>query len=326
MPDILLTDVITEQRDDAMIRVAIQSLPSGVNAAKRLATKLGIAAYEIGFHRFPDGELQVTVGPAAPITIVYAPLDNPNDKLVGILIACEAFRRNGAERLVLVAPYMCYTRQDTAFHSNEGISQRVIGRLLANAFDRVITVDAHLHRTRDIRSVFPGIEADNVSAMPAIADALRKKGVAPGTIVVGPDEESCGWVGDLATRLELAVGQKVRHGDRSVGITFSDPSLFAGRPVLLVDDIVSSGGTLVACASTLVSAGAAAIDVIVTHALFPPDALSEFASAGIRSICSTQSVPHPTNAIMLDDILMTALHREITAGSAAGPSDAATAG
>jgi ribose-phosphate pyrophosphokinase len=311
-----------------MIRVAIQSLPSGVNDARRLATKLGIAAHEIGFHRFPDGELRVTAGPAAPVTIVYAPLDNPNDKLVGILIACEALRRNGAERLVLVAPYMCYMRQDTAFHSNEGISQRVIGRLLADAFDRVITVDAHLHRTRDIRSVFPGIEADNVSAMPAIADALCEKGVAPGTIVVGPDEESRGGVGDLASRLgqAYAVGQKVRHGDRSVRITFTDPSLFAGRPVLLVDDIVSSGGTLIACASTLVSAGASAIDVIITHALFPPDVLSAFASAGIRSIRSTHSIPHPTNAIMLDDVLMTALHREITAGSAAGPSDAAAAG
>jgi ribose-phosphate pyrophosphokinase len=311
-----------------MSRVAIQSLPSGFDDAKRLATKLGIAGYEIGFHRFPDGELRVAVGPAAPITIVYAPLDNPNDKLIGILIACEALRRNGVERLVLVAPYMCYMRQDTAFHANEGISQRVIGRMLADAFDRVVTVDAHLHRTSDIKRVFPGIEADNVSAMPAIADALLKKGIAPGTIVVGPDEESRGWTGDLATRLQLAhaVGRKVRHGDRSVGITFSDPSLFAGRPVLLVDDIVSSGGTLVACASTLVSAGAAAIDVIVTHALFPADALSEFASAGIRSVRSSHSIPHPTNAILLDDVLMTALRSEITAGSAAGPLDTATTG
>ena len=80
-----------------MSRVSIQSLPSGLNDAKRLATKLGIAGDEIGFHRFPDGELRVTVGPVAPVTIVYAPLDNPNDKLVGTLIACEALRRNGAE-------------------------------------------------------------------------------------------------------------------------------------------------------------------------------------------------------------------------------------
>ncbi|WP_156150804.1 ribose-phosphate diphosphokinase [Hyphomicrobium sp. 99] len=298
-----------------MMRVAIQSLTSGIIDAKRLATKLGVAGYEIGFHRFPDGELRVTVGPAAPVTIVYAPLDNPNDKLVGILIACEALRRNGAERLVLVAPYMCYMRQDTAFHANEGISQRAIGRLLAGTFDRVITVDAHLHRTRDIRSVFPGIEAENVSAVPAIADALRATGIAPGTIVVGPDEESRCWVGDLASRLgrAYAVGQKVRRSDRSVAISFTDLSIFAGRPVLIVDDIVSSGGTLIACASALVSAGASAIDVIITHALFSPDALPSFASVGIRSVRSTHSVPHPTNAIMLDDVLMDALHREIMA-------------
>ena len=63
-------------------------------------------------------------------------------------------------------------------------------RLLAGSFDRVITVDAHLHRTRNIEEVFPRIEADDLSAMPAIADALRAADVSNDTVVVGPDEES----------------------------------------------------------------------------------------------------------------------------------------
>ena len=82
--------------------------------------------------------------------------------------------------------------------------------------------------------------------------------------------------------------------------------------MLLVDDIVSSGGTLMTCAQALAAAGAGSVDAIITHALFPPELTSEFLRAGIRSIRSTNSVPHPTNAIALDAILVDALQREIT--------------
>jgi ribose-phosphate pyrophosphokinase len=293
-------------------RVAIQSLPSCAGAAERLASLLDLPLQEIALHRFPDGEMRVTVGPAASTTIIYASLDQPNDKLVALVLAAEALRRAGAGRLVLLAPYLCYMRQDTAFHEGEAISQKAIGRLIAGTVDRVITVDAHLHRTTDIRAVFPGIEADNLSAMPAIANALRKTGIDPATIVIGPDAESRPWVSDLAGQLGLAhtVARKIRHGDRSVEISFAEAGLVAGRPVLLVDDIVSSGGTLMTCARALKGAGAEAIDAVITHALFPPQMVTDFADAGIRSVRSTSSVPHPTNAIPLDDIFATALRDE----------------
>jgi ribose-phosphate pyrophosphokinase len=241
--------------------------------------------HEIELHRFPDGELRVRVGPAASTTIIYIPFDQPNDKLLTVLFAAEALRRDGAERLVLVAPYLCYMRQDAAFQKGEAVSQRVIGGLLAGIVDRVITVDAHLHRTTDLQSVSPHIEADNLSAAPAIADALRGARLDLRTIIVGPDEESRPWVSDLADRLGVvhAVAQKSR-GDRSAEIGFADPKVFAGRPVLLVDDIVSSGGTLMACAKALAAANAKTIDVIITHALFPAEMASEFVRAGIGPV------------------------------------------
>lgn len=296
-----------------MSTLAIQSLPSGAGDARRLASLLGLPLREIALHRFPDGEMRVTVGPAAATTIIYASLDRPNDKLIAILFAAEALRRAGTRRLVLLAPYLCYMRQDAAFGEGEAISQKVIGRLIAGIVDRVITVDAHLHRTPDISEVFPGIEAENLSAMPAIANSLRSAGIDPATIVVGPDAESGPWVSDLAGRLGLAhlVARKIRRGDRSVEIGFTDPAPIAGRPVLLVDDIVSSGGTLIACARALNAAGATTIDAVITHALFPSEMATGFANAGIRSIRSTSSVPHPTNAIPLDDILAAALRGEV---------------
>jgi ribose-phosphate pyrophosphokinase len=293
--------------------VAIQSLPTGADDARRLAALLGLRLQEIALHDFPDGEMRVTVGPAASTTIIYASLDRPNDKLLALLFAAEALRRAGARRLVLLAPYLCYMRQDTAFHAGEAISQKAVGRLIASMVDRVISVDAHLHRTTDIRAVFPGIEAENLSAMPAIANALRRTGIDPATVAVGPDAESRPWVRDLAGRLGLThtVAQKIRSGDRAVEIGFAEAGRLAGRPVLLVDDIVSSGGTLIACAKALTAAGATTIDAVITHALFAPEMATAFADAGIRSVRSTSSVPHPSNAIPLDDILATALRREL---------------
>ena len=135
--------------------------------------------------------------------------------------------------------------------------------------------------------------------------------------MVGPDAESLPWVNDLAGRLGLSytVARKTRHGDRSVAIEFQDRARIAGRPALIVDDIVSSGGTIVACAKALTSAGATAIDAVMTHALFPEAAFSAMVSSGIRSIRYTRSVPHFTNAIALDELFVDALKGELAEAS-----------
>lgn len=295
-----------------MSTVRIAALPESTEAARRLAVRLGLPIDVIEVHRFPDGELRVRVGDVAPTMLIYASLDRPNDKLIAVLLACEALRRGGAKRIVLIAPYLCYMRQDTAFRPGEAISQRVIGQLLGRAVDRVITVDAHLHRTPEISQVFADIEAENLSAAPAMAVALSGS-LAADTIVVGPDAESLPWVSNLASRLgcDCAVATKTRRDDRSVEVGFADPTQFVLRPVLLVDDIVSSGGTLIACARALRAAGATYIDAVITHALFPLGMLQAFSSAGIRTMRSTDSVAHPTNAIALDGLLAETLQNDV---------------
>ena len=85
----------------------------------------------------------------------------------------------------------------------------------------------------------------------------------------------------------------------------------AGRAVLIVDDIVSSGSTIIACARSVIAAGATSVDAIVTHALFSSDLIEDLMHAGIRSVRSTTSVPHPTNAIALDSVLAAALRNEM---------------
>lgn len=292
---------------------AVFTLDATRPQAEALAERLGLPTFALDLHRFPDGEIKLTLGGIVETALIYLPLDRPNDKLVALLMASEALRRNGARRLVLVAPYLCYMRQDIAFHPFEAISQKAVGRLVASVVDRVVTVDAHLHRTLDIAEVFPGIEAENLAAMPAIADALAHLDLDPTTVVVGPDVESTPLVRSLAERLALAftVGTKTRRGDRDVSIVLADPAAVAGRPALIVDDIVASGETLIDVAAALHAGGATAVDAVVTHALYPTEMDRRFAAAGIGCVRSTTSVAHPTNAIALAPLLAGAVLREI---------------
>jgi len=295
-------------------RLSLQFLPGTAAHAQPIARRLNVAAAEIGVHVFPDSELRVTVPPPTPTVAVYAPLDRPNDKLLALLFASEALKRTGAKRLVLVAPYLCYMRQDKAFHPGEAISQRVVCALLGRAFDRIVAVDAHLHRVKHLADVFPGIQADCLTAMETIAAALKAENLDPRTVVVGPDAESRQWVAALARMLGLSdtVALKQRRGDADVDVTLPDSAAIKGRPVLLVDDVVSSGGTLMACTRAVAAAGAAMpIDAVVTHALFDPAMDEAFRRAGIRRILSTTTVPHPTNHFALDVLFAEALRPEL---------------
>ena len=183
-----------------MTRVIIQSLPSSSRDAARLASRLGLPVARDRFRiDFPDGEMRVTVGPAAPTTIIYASLDQPNDKLIALLFAAEALRRDGAERLVLVAPYLCYMRQDAAFHEGEAISQKAVGRLLAGS----CRSGDHCRRSspshRRYQRCLSGHRGRQSVGNAGNCGCAAQTGIDPATVVVGPDaevaalgERSCG--------------------------------------------------------------------------------------------------------------------------------------
>ena len=128
--------------------------------------------------------------------------------------------------------------------------------------------------------------------------------------MLGPDEEAAQWVARAAASqgLEHGVCSKLRRGDRDVSVSL--PALqFAGREVVLIDDVASTGRTLVEAAQAVYGAGAHSVDVAVTHALFVGDALVELARAGVRHVWSTDSVPHASNVVSLAPLLAAALHQ-----------------
>lgn len=293
--------------------VTIHCFADELNPASALAALLGLQAETIGLHRFPDGESLPSVSSPGRTAIVYRSLNRPDEKLVPLTLAADALRRSGAERLVLVAPYLAYMRQDAVFEPGQPISQRVVAALLGMSFDRVITVDAHLHRTAHLADLFGGTEADDLSSAPALVSLINQSADRP-TLIVGPDEESAPWVRAVAEAIGASwlTLKKTRHGDTAVDVILGDPAAVAGQDVLVVDDICSTGGTLQKALAAVSQAGAASVSAYVTHALFGDEVAAKLMRAGAGLIVSSDSVPHPSNAVLLASVLAEALGREFT--------------
>ncbi|WP_324827930.1 ribose-phosphate diphosphokinase [Qipengyuania zhejiangensis] len=282
---------------------AVHHFDRDAEPARRLADILGAGSNPIALHRFPDGESLVRVAaPVQPAAILYCSLDDPNAKIVDVLLSASALHENGATRVILVAPYLGYMRQDMAFHPGEAVSQQVIGKLIAGAFDGCVTVDAHLHRIHDLGEVMPGIPAVNLFGKQALSASLD---LSVNPLIVGPDGESEQWVRAIAEPLGLdfLVGRKMRDGDRSVDIEFADIGHVEGRHVVLVDDVISSGVTLAVAARMLREADAAKIEALATHCLASSQDLAALHEAGIERIRSSDSIPGPTAQIELAETL-----------------------
>lgn len=276
-------------------------------SAARIAQAAGLALQAIQRHRFPDGEVKLRLPAALPARVVLLrTLDHPNDKLIELLLAARTARTLGAQHLTLVAPYLAYMRQDIAFAPGEAVSQRIVGDFLAGLFDAAITVDPHLHRVASLKEAVPVSQAIALSGAPLLSDLIAQH--RPKALLVGPDDESAQWIAQAATRhgFDHAVCHKVRNGDRSVDIELPAIQL-TGRAVVLLDDVASTGHTLARAAQLLLAAGAASVDVAVTHALFEGDALQLIQQAGVGEIWSTDCIEHPSNAVSMAPLIAAAL-------------------
>lgn len=266
---------------------------------ERLAGALHVAHARVEIHRFPDGESKVTVPTPVPARVILCrSLDQPNDKLIELMLCARTLRDQGARELILVAPYLCYMRQDIAFHPGEAVSQRIVGQFLADHFDTVITVDPHLHRVTTLHAAIPAPHAIAVSAAPRIGTFLKEQ--LRDALLVGPDSESEQWVRQAAeiAGWEFVVASKQRLGDRSVRVSLPDAK-YAGRDAVILDDMASTGHTLAETAKALLERRVHSVRVAVTHGLFAPGAVDTLARAGITEWWTTDSVSTATDGIPL---------------------------
>ena len=275
--------------------------------AQRLADAAGLPFQCAELHRFPDGETRVRLPEKLPAhCILCRSLDHPNDKLVELFMAAAGARALGAESITLVAPYLCYMRQDMAFNPGEVVSQQVVGELLARYFDSVLTVDAHLHRVHALSQAVQAGTAINLTAAPLMAKFLQDQIEDP--YLLGPDVESEQWVKAIAAhqQLDYGVAQKERQGDREVSISLP-ASPGKNRNIVLIDDVASTGRTLLETTRALEEYEPASISVLVTHALFVDHSDELLRQAGVSNLWSCDSIPHPSNRIELARMLAESL-------------------
>lgn len=268
--------------------------------AEAMASTLEARVGRLDWRRFPDGESLVSIDDAlsgADVAII-ASLNRPDELSIALRFAAATAREFGARSVGLVAPYLAYMRQDTRFHRGEAISAALYARFLEESFDWLVTVDPHLHRNPELSTLYR-IPAARIAAAPVVAQWIRDN--VPDAILIGPDSESEQWVADIAQRVGLPwqVLQKQRHGDRDVEVSLPDAQSARGRTPVIVDDIVSSGHTVIETLGHLHRLGLPAAVCVAIHAVFAEDAYDQLLKAGAARVVSTDSIPHLSNAMSI---------------------------
>lgn len=285
--------------------VAFPELKSqGLELARLLQARLS----PLGWRRFPDGESLVTIEPdlVGADVMLLAALRDPDSAALALRFAAETAREFGARSVGLIAPYLPYMRQDKRFHAGEAVSAPLFARFLEQSVDWLVTVDPHLHRNPSLDVLFK-IPVRNVAAAPAIAEWLQAN--LPNAILIGPDSESEQWVADIAARAQVPfqVLTKIREGDRAVRVSLPDPLAARGRTPVVVDDIVSSGHTMIETLKHLAALRLPPATCLVTHAVFAEDAYVQLLAAGAQRVVSTDTMSHPaSNAIPISPLLASA--------------------
>lgn len=285
------------------MQTAIYTFPGYHQQGKDIAETLKIPADEIKVHHFPDKESKVTLPDKKyNHVILFLSLDYPNNKLIELFFTCKTLRKQGIKRISLVAPYLCYMRQDKSFHPGEVISQQVIGQWLSDLFDDIITVDPHLHRVQSLDSVIPETNIIVASATPLLAEFV--KSLNKTVHLIGPDEESLQWVKSVAhiSHSPYSVAKKERLSDEQVNIKLPEID-YNDQHIILIDDVISTGHTVSQTADKLYHNGAKQVDVIATHALFSRDAITLLTRSKIKNIWSSNSIFHSTNHISINNLL-----------------------
>lgn len=281
--------------------------PGSEDHAQRLATQLGVGVTHPEVRPFPDGERYVRI-PAEVANhdvVLVADLHDPDRKFLQLAFLAATARDLGARAVGLVAPYLAYLRQDARFRPGEGVTAAYFGRLVSGLVDWLVTVDPHLHRLDSLAHVY-SIPTAIARAAPAIARHVAATIERP--VLIGPDAESVQWVAAVAAACgaPYLILEKTRRGDRDVSISAPDGSIDLGRdghtPVL-IDDIVSTGKTLVEAVRQLRAAGSAPPLCIAIHAVFADAVDAELLAAGARGIITCDTIPHPTNRICVADAI-----------------------
>ncbi len=266
--------------------------PASKEVGESIAKKLGLPLLPYEIKVFPDGETRFRFDETVSgksVFVVQSTYPPPDHNLFQLLLASHHLSQEGA-KVHAIIPYLAYARQEKEFMPGEVVSLGVVSHLLRSAgVSRVTTVDIH---SADGLSLF-AIPIYSVSAIPTLVEYVRKNFKLNRPAVVAPDFGASKRSEAFASLLQAMFVQLSKKRDKVTGQVKVESSKLdvEGRDVLIVDDIISTGGTVRAAAVILREAGASRIIAVCSHPLLVGDAAEKLASAGIKEIIGTNTVP-----------------------------------
>ena len=261
--------------------------------AAEISNALGIGLCEADVGRFSDGEIRVRIQETvrgADVFVIQPTCPPVNDNLMELLIMIDAVRRASARKVIAVVPYYGYARQDRKHTGRVPITARMIANLIERAgADRLLTMDLHVGQIQG----FFDIPVDNLRSDWLFADYLQKtQEDLSQSVIVSPDAGGTVRARMVAERvnLPLAILEKRRSADGSDVQVMNVIGEVREKRAILVDDILSSGGTLVKAADTLVAHGATEVSAYCTHGIFCGNALANLERSPLKRVVVTNTI------------------------------------
>ncbi|MDO8655845.1 MAG: ribose-phosphate diphosphokinase [Nanoarchaeota archaeon] len=291
----------------------ITSCGNSEKIAKAVAHALKVPYSPVHISAFPDGDLYLKFNTAVKgktVVIINSFQPHSNDSLFKTIFAAETAKDLGAKKVILAAPYLAFMRQDIRFHPGEAISSKIMAKHLSMCIDKIITIDGHLHRYRTLDALFH-IPGKDLTANPLIAEYIKKNSKKD-TVIIGPDWESFQWAEKIAQKIgaPVTVFEKKRSSSRKVSEKMIKPIPLQGKHVIIVDDIISTGHTVIEAAKLAYAQGAKDVSTIAVHGLFVENGLAKLKKAKVNPIITTNCIEHGTNRIDVSPLLIEELKKE----------------
>lgn len=270
--------------------ISVIAGPASSDLAEKITKRLGAQLVAAELRIFSDGESKIRMVGAGKHCVIVQSTHPPTDThLMQTLMMARKCADDGARDICAVIPYLAYARQDRAFLDGEVVSIALVAKLLeAAGAGHIVTVDIH---SQLAMSYFASMQ--NVSSIPLLADyASRMKLHRP--VAVSPDAGGADRANEFAMRLKADAVALRKSRNKTTGEVAVDEKLdidVSGRDVILVDDMISSGGSIIKAAELLRRKGAGKVYAMCAHALLIGDAAQKINAAGVQDIISTNSVP-----------------------------------
>lgn len=281
------------------------ALPGNEKLTAVLVQKENAEKGIVEIRQFPDDETYVRIHSDVKNkkVILVCSLNNPDTKILPLYFIVKTAKKCGAESICLIAPYLAYMRQDKEFKPGESVTSSYFAELISGCIDELITVDPHLHRRKSLAEIY-SIPTQVRHATIPIVTWIQNHVENP--ILIGPDSESEQWVSEVAQKANAPykILTKTRRGDFDVAVSIPNMDNYKSYTPVILDDIISTGRTLMETIQQLKTLGMKPAVCIGVHALFVADAFEELQKTGAQAIVSCNTIAHESNQIDISNLLL----------------------